>query len=244
MNPMRSWVDVFAKVIPILRTLTVGLVCCFSALAQNVGGRVSGRITDQSGAVVPGVQIRARNVSTGTPNVTQTDTSGYYALQLPVGVYEISATRTGFRTVVQQNITITVGGDVALDFSMQVASTQTVVHVTGQVSPLVTPTDSSVQTTVTNDLVSAVPVEVAGAMRNSADFLKLTPGYQGNSFSANLNGGDGFDQEILVDGSNESPVGFGTGNQAQMIVPSFAVQEFQVIGDNVDAQYARFRQSP
>jgi outer membrane receptor protein involved in Fe transport len=229
----------FAKTAWFLAVITAGLVCSIPASAQNVGGRVSGRVTDQSGAVVPAAQIRARNVSTGTPNVTQSDSSGYYVLQLPVGVYMISAAHTGFRTVLQQNVTITVGGDVALDFSMQVASTQTVVQVKGQVSPLVTPTDSSVQTTVTNDLVSSVPVEVAGAMRNSQNFLNLTPGYQGNSFSANLNGGDGFDQEVLIDGSDESPVGFGTGNQAQMIVPSFAVQEFQVIGDNVDAQYGR-----
>jgi hypothetical protein len=208
--------------------------------AQNPGGRVSGQITDPSGAAIPDVQIKARDVSTNVVSMTRSNASGYYLLQLPVGIYEISASATGFRQVVRQNVAVTVGADVGIDFHLQLATSRTVVQVQGQVSPLITPNESSVQTTVGNDLVSTLPVEVAGGMRNSADFLKLTPGYQGNSFEANLNGGDGLDQEVLIDGANVSPVGFGTGIQgSQMTVPSFAVQEFQVIGDNVDAQYGR-----
>lgn len=208
--------------------------------AQNPGGRVSGQVTDPSGAAIPDVQIKARDLSTNVVSMTRSNASGYYLLQLPVGIYEIAASRTGFRETVRTNVTITVGADVGIDFHLQVATSKTVVQVQGQVSPLITPNESSVQTTVGNDLVSTLPVEVAGGMRNSADFLKLTPGYQGNSFEANLNGGDGLDQEVLIDGANVSPVGFGTGIQgSQMTVPSFAVQEFQVIGDNVDAQYGR-----
>src|SRR5579885_1990378 len=170
--------------------------------AQNPGGRVSGQITDPSGAAIPDVQIKARDVSTNVVSMTRSNASGYYLLQLPVGIYEISASATGFRQVVRQNVAVTVGADVGIDFHLQLATSRTVVQVQGQVSPLITPNESSVQTTVGNDLVSTLPVEVAGGMRNSADFLKLTPGYQGNSFEANLNGGDGLDQEVLIDGAN------------------------------------------
>lgn len=230
----------FVTPVEMLLVLTVAFISLPLAFAQNSGGKLSGQLTDQSGAFIPGVQIRARNISTNVVRMTQSNGSGYYALQLPVGVYTITASHTGFKTAVQQNVTITVGGDVGLDIHLQLASARTVVQVQAQASPLIAPNDSSVQTTVGNALVSTLPVEVAGGMRNSADFLKLTPGYQGNSFEANLNGGDGLDQEVLIDGANVSPVGFGTGIQGtQMTVPSFAVQEFQVIGDNVDAQYGR-----
>ena len=132
------------------------------------------------------------------------------------------------------------GGNVGLDLALSVGATTTTVEVTASVTPLLTPNEVSGETTVPSSLVSNVPVEVSSGMRNSADFLRMTPGYQGNSFSARLNGGVGLDQEVLIDGADVSPVGFATGIQGgQMTVPSFAVQEFQVIGTNVDAQYGR-----
>jgi hypothetical protein len=225
--------------IRVLFAIMLGLIIASSAIAQNMGGRLSGRVTDQSGAVIPEAQISARNVSTGVVSQTVSNSSGYFVVQLPVGVYTVTASHTGFQGVARTNVTMTVGGDLSLDFHLRVASTKTQVQVTGRISPLLAPNNASVETTVTNDLVSKIPVEVAGAMRNAQNFLNVTPGYVGNSFSANLNGGDGFDQEVLIDGSDEAPCGFCSGNQAQMIVPSFAVQEFQVIGDNVDAQYGR-----
>jgi len=230
----------FIVAVRLLTVAAVALVCSIPGSAQNLGGRISGRAIDPSGDVVPGVQVVAHNVSTNVAVTTQTNDSGYYVIQLTVGVYEITASQPGFQTVKQQNVTITVGADVGMDFALQLATARTVVQVQGEATPLITPNESSGQTTVTNELVTTLPIEVAGGMRNSADFLKLTPGYQGSAFEANLNGGNGLDQEVLIDGANVSPVGFGTGIQgAQMTVPSFAVQEFQVIGTNVDAQYGR-----
>ena len=219
--------------------VTSGLIFGASALAQNVGGRITGRVTDPSGVIVPGVQLAARNISTNVSNTAQTNESGYYSMQLPIGVYEVAASHAGFQSMAQENVTITVGADLEVDFTLQLATTRTIVEVQAQASALVAPNDSAVQLTAPPELIKDFPIEVSGNMRNAADFLRLVPGYTGNSFSANLNGGDAFDQEILIDGSNESPVGFGTGNQAQMILPSFAIQEFQVISDNVDAQYGR-----
>jgi hypothetical protein len=230
----------FIIAVQVLLVLAGGLICTIPASAQYVGGRVSGRVTDPSGVVVPGAQVVARNTSTNVVNNAETNGSGYYTLQLNVGVYEITASKEGFQSIAQQNITVTVGGDVGLDFALQLATTKTVVQVQGVVAPLITPNEASVQTTVDRTMVTDLPVEVSGGMRNSADFLKLTPGYTGSSFEANINGGDGMDQEVLIDGADESPVGFGSGIMgAQMTVPSFAVQEFQVISNNVDAQYGR-----
>ena len=225
--------------IQIFAVVAGALMCSISALAQNVGGRITGRVTDPSGVVVPGVQVQTRNISTDVVNTTQTNDSGYYSIQLPIGVYEVKASHEGFQALAKENITLLVGADLEVDFALQLATTKTVVEVQGQASALIAPNDAAVQLNAPPELIMDFPIEVAGNMRNTADFLRLVPGYTGNSFSANLNGGDAFDQEITIDGSDESPVGFGTGNQAQMIIPSFAVQEFQVISDNVDAQYGR-----
>jgi hypothetical protein len=201
-------------------------------------GQVSGQVRDQSGAVIAGAQITARNLAQNTTSSAQSNNDGYYTFKLPLGNYDISATKPGFKELIQHNIDVTVGSNVGLDLALTVGAATTTVEVT--TTSLLAPNEVSGETTVPSSLVSSVPVEVSSGMRNSADFLRLTPGYQGSSFSARLNGGVGLDQEVLIDGADVSPVGFGTGIQgAQMTVPSFAVQEFQVIGTNVDAQYGR-----
>ena len=222
----------------ILFVLTVGFLSVSAGFAQ-VGGKVSGRATDLSGAIVPGVQVTAQNARTNVVSATQTDSSGYYLLQLPSGDYAISVKATGFATLVQQNVSVTIGGDVGLDFHLQVAATTTTVEVKGDASAeLITPNSSVVQTTVDSSLVTSIPVEVSGAMRNASSFLKLEPGYNG----ASLNGGAPQTQPVTVDGADVSPVGFGTGVGTPPFaaaVPSFAVQEFQVIGDSADASTGR-----
>jgi len=204
------------------------------------GGRIRGQVADPSGAPVPGAQVVARNIATSVSTAVETNTRGYYVLQLPTGVYDITATLSGFATATLQNVTVNIGSDVGLNIHLVIGSSRTVVRVTATASPLIAPDSSSGQTTVPSALVSTLPVEVSGGMRNAADFLKLTPGYQGSSFAARLNGGVSLDQEVTVDGAAVSPVGFGSGIQgSQMTLPSFAVQEFQVVGTNVDAQYGR-----
>jgi hypothetical protein len=218
--------------------VALGLVTASIASAQGVG-HVSGRATDPSGAVIPGAAISAQNANTNVVSETQSDGSGYYALQLPSGNYTVTASATGFGKLVQQNVSVTIGGDVGLDFHLQVATTTTSVEVHGSASAqLITPSSSEVQTTVSNSIVSAMPVEVAGTLRNASSFLVLEPGYNGVS----LNGGNGGDTPTTVDGADVSGSGFGAGQEGTgwaMPVPSFAVQEFQVVGDNADPSVGR-----
>jgi hypothetical protein len=217
----------------------VALISPRELWSQQSGGRISGQVTDPSGAAIPDALVEARHIATNVSTTAKSNTSGYYTIQLPVGVYEIRVSHSGFSTSAL-NVTVTVGSDVGLNVAMVIASQTTTVNVTESVVALIQPDEASGSTTVESALVANMPVEVSGGMRNSADFLRITPGYQGTSFSARLNGGVGLDQEVMVDGVNVSPVGFGTGIQgAQMTVPSFAVQEFQVVGTNIDAQYGR-----
>ena len=223
---------------PALVILT-GLFCALRLCPQAVN-HVSGIVTDPSGAVVAGATVTAKDVATNVETSVKSNDSGYYLLQLPIGTYNISVSSAGLRTTVRENIQVNVGADVGLDFALEVAGSQQTVEVLGGSTSLITPNSSSVQTTVANALVANLPLAVSGGIRNSADFLKLTPGYQGTTFSARLNGGVGLDQEVTVDGATVSPVAFGAGIQgSQNTVPGFAVQEFQVIGSNIDAQYGR-----
>ena len=219
--------------------IAVVLVSVCTALAQSGGGTVSGRATDPSGAIIPGVQIAAQNTSTNVVSVSQTDGSGYYTLHLPSGDYTITVGATGFATLQQKDVRVTIGGDVGLDFHLEVASTTTSVEVHADASAeLITPNTTAVQTTVNNDLVSTMPIEASGTIRRADGFLRLEPGYNGVS----LNGGAGGDQPTTVDGADVSGSGFGSGQEGSRWgspVPSFAVQEFQVVGSNADASVGR-----
>ena len=209
-------------------------------LQAQVSNRVSGLVTDQSGAVIVGAAVSAQDIATNVTTNTTSNDRGYFLFQLPIGRYNIRVSSSGFGTAVREKVEVSVGGDIAVDFTLALATAEQTVEVEGTVSPLLAPNSSSVETTVENQLVLNLPLAVSGGMRNSADFLALTPGYQGSTFSARLNGGVGLDQEVSIDGATVSPVAFGAGIQgSQNTVPGFAVQEFQVIGSNIEAQYGR-----
>ena len=209
-------------------------------LYGQANNRVSGILTDPSGAVISGADITAKNVDTNVVTTSQTNDSGYYVLQLPIGTYSIQASKAGFRSAVRQGVLVTVGADISIDFALAIGSAEQSVDVRAEATPLITPDSSQAQTTVEPVMVQNLPLAVSGGIRNAADFLKLTPGYQGSTFSARLNGGVGLDQEVTIDGATVSPVAFGSGIQgSQNTVPAFSVQEFQVIGSNIEAQYGR-----
>src|SRR5579863_7512728 len=67
-------------------------------------GQISGQVRDQSGAAVPGAQITARNNATNISTSTPSNGGGYYSVQLPLGSYDVSASKTGFQELVQHNI--------------------------------------------------------------------------------------------------------------------------------------------
>jgi len=149
--------------------------CMVGLLYCQADNRVSGIVTDQSGAVVVGANVIAKDIATNVETAVKSNDSGYYLLQLPIGNYNISVSGPGMRTTVRENIQVNVGADVGLDFALEVGTTQQSVEVVGGTTSLITPNSSSVQTTVGSELVSNLPLAVSGGIRNSADFLKLSP---------------------------------------------------------------------
>jgi hypothetical protein len=92
------------------------------ALGQEVA-EVSGIVTDQSGAAVPGVQITLTQTETGVKRTTVTDNTGLYTVpNLPLGPYRLEATKTGFRTFVQTGILLQVGSNPTIPVTLGVGS--------------------------------------------------------------------------------------------------------------------------
>ncbi|MCZ6751604.1 MAG: carboxypeptidase-like regulatory domain-containing protein, partial [Acidobacteria bacterium] len=90
--------------------LFVFLFSASAAMAQLTTGTISGSVTDQSGATVPGTAITITNVDTGIARSLETGPEGRYAApSLPLGNYEIRASLAGFQTSIRSGIALTVG---------------------------------------------------------------------------------------------------------------------------------------
>jgi hypothetical protein len=94
----------------------------------NQTGNIHGAVTDTSGAVIAGVSIMLSSPAALTPLTTLADSSGTYRFeQLAVGVYEVSATQSGFEKYVRQNIQISAGFSAEVNLKMTVgASTESI----------------------------------------------------------------------------------------------------------------------
>src|ERR1043166_242093 len=90
---------------------TLVLVVLFTAaLFAQFTSSVQGTVVDESGAAVPGVELRLTNIDTGVTNTATSNDAGVYRYpDLPPGKYRLRATKTGFQTLVQENITLESG---------------------------------------------------------------------------------------------------------------------------------------
>lgn len=89
------------------------------AHAQTVTGQITGRVTDSSSGVLPGVSITVTNTDTGLVVERVTDETGQYvATNLPVGPYTVEANLAGFRKVQRTGIQLGADGRISADFSL------------------------------------------------------------------------------------------------------------------------------
>src|SRR5881409_651695 len=107
-----------------------------AAVAQDFRGAITGRISDKSGAVLPGVTVTATNVATNIGSTTTTNSDGVYSiLYLTPGQYTVVAELSGFKKLQRQGIEVRVGDRLTLDLSLEIGAIEETVMVTAQ-SPL------------------------------------------------------------------------------------------------------------
>src|SRR6185503_10289075 len=152
--------------------LAFGFVMSGRLNAQGSTGAVSGTVTDSSGAVIPKASVQVKNIATGQVQQTPADAQGRYSIaELPVGNYEAEASAPGFQTVIRPGITLTVGAQTVVDFSLMVGQTQQAVTVESKVSQVDT-LSSSVASYVEQKQINDLPLNG----RNFTDLVSLAPG--------------------------------------------------------------------
>src|SRR5215510_6169814 len=106
------------------------LTMCARAWAQLATAQMNGRVTDGSGAVLPGVTVTATQTDTGATRTVVTDDSGAYVLpNLPTGPYRLEAMLSGFRAYAQTGIVLQVGSNPLSPVTLQLGSVEETVSV-------------------------------------------------------------------------------------------------------------------
>jgi hypothetical protein len=127
--------------------------------AQTVAiAQISGVVSDESGAALPGVEVQVTQTGTGATRFVVTDAHGGFVLpNLPIGPYRLEAKLQGFATYVQTGITLTVGATPVINVTLKISAVEETVTVTAD-SPLVEMRNTGVGTTVTEEQMVGLPL--------------------------------------------------------------------------------------
>jgi hypothetical protein len=224
--------------LPFLRSFV--LLCVFGAGAFGQTAQITGTITDQSGAVVPGAKVVATNINTGVARDSVANEAGNYLITaLLPGQYRVTAQAGGFKQMEREQITLAVDQIGRIDFSMEVGAVQESVKVEAS-AVLLDAATSTVGTVVQNRQVTELPLNG----RNPIALIALTTGVriqggfggknQWSNFS--VNGGLSNANSVLVEGLAL--------DMAQMNSPSFvppvdATEEFRIQTNKFSAEFGR-----
>lgn len=148
-----------------------------TSFGQTFRGGISGAVTDESGAVVPGAQVTALETATNTSYKTVSSSAGEFAFSnMPLGSYVVTVFANGFKSVKVDKVPVSAGTTYTLPIKLSVASQGETVEVTA---------DSLSLDTVTDTQSTALPAEVVQTLPNSGrDFTQMlaqTPGFAGLS---------------------------------------------------------------
>jgi hypothetical protein len=113
--------------------LAPALLCGAMGYTQSTtSARLSGSVTDPSGAAIPHIKVTAKNIGTDLAVTVESDAAGNYAFNsLPVGQYQVTAAGTGFSSLVETGITLGVSQSITLNLPLKLGGSSDSVTVTG-----------------------------------------------------------------------------------------------------------------
>ncbi len=229
--------------------LCLGLTVCllFPTLlaAQGATGRILGRVSDPTGAVLSGVKVTVTNQATGLSVVAQTNDGGDYSIvNIVPGTYQAAFELTGFKKNLQKDVILEVNQVLTLNSVLQIGGTQEVVDVTSE-APQIDTTSTQLGAVINDRSVNELPLNT----RDTYQFLQLQPGVQAQlGSSGSLFFGTNDAGSVSVNGgrsrANNFSVNGGDANDQFANLPTVqptpdAIEEFRVITNTFDAEYGR-----
>jgi hypothetical protein len=219
--------------------LAIAIFTAPALFAQLAGtGTIQGTITDPSGAIIPGAEIKVVQASTNVEHDQKSTAAGLYSVAgLEPGLYTLTVTAPGFQTFVQQNVKLDALQVFGVNIKLTVGATDTIINVNTAPPPLET-TNATLGTTMENETYEALPLNMGGAPRDPTAFVYLTPGVVSDGHYGQFNGGQSYNNETYIEGlAITDPAVQGNTQGVNRGVSVDAVDQFQVQTSGSSAQY-------
>lgn len=215
------------------------VVCLPFAEAQTTQGQVNGRVTDATGAIVPGAQIEIVSAATGITLQAESNEAGLYTAYLPFGTYDITVSAPGFGVITTTGVLVTTASETTVDFELNVEAVAEQVSVSATVAQLET-TDTTVGAAVEENLMRHAPIPVQGRKRRPYQYIALSPGVNNTNGRGNIAGSRTNNTLILLDGLSTEITNNGVGEPATQSEPSVeAIGEYKMLLSNTAAEHGR-----
>lgn len=238
-----------------LRSRALAALLLFSLIGGTVWAQVTasivGTVKDMSGGVLPGAQVTVKHTETGLTRTAATDAAGNFSMtSLPVGQYELTAEKMGFRQQVRRGLNLVVGQQAVLNLILEVGNVEQQVTVTGE-APLVNTTLASTSGLVSEAQIKDMPLNG----RSFDQLLTLNTGtvFFGNGSGTNVNLQGNFfsvvgrrpeENKYTINGieyAGANPAGqpngpYGASNE---LLGVDAVREFNVVQYSYGAEYGK-----
>jgi len=218
------------------------LIICAAGFAQEFRGTLLGRVTDPSGAVVPGVSITAIQLETNVSTNTRTNEEGIYRIPfLPPGDYRVVVEHPGFKRIERTRVRVSVASEVSLDFTLEVAAAAETLTVTAE-APLLNTASAELGQVVPSAYFDKLPVSLTRNAINRVMLSAVVTGDTGtytsnaqSSFSVAGGGSTRGNNEVMVDGI---PNTIARSSGIIVFVPTLdAIEEMKVHVTLFDAAY-------
>ena len=226
--------------------LTALMVFASHASAQSATSSLSGTVTDEKQAVVPGADLTLTNSQTGFSRTIKTNGQGdYQFLQVPPASYHLTVTAPGFGTINRDNVVLQVSSPASLNLTLQVASETVSVEVNAE-APAVNISDA----TLGHNFDSKQLIDLPSEGRDPVSILSLQPGvtYIGkrnhddqndDSRGGSVNGARSDQTNITLDGLDNNDQLNGYAFEGALRTTLDSLQEFRVTTSNADADSGR-----
>lgn len=210
------------------------------AFAQTQFGRIIGRVTDPSDAIVPDATISALSPVTGATSESRSNGEGYYVLpSLQYGHYNVNVTKAGFAPYRVEGVEVASSTDTTLNVKLSVTTSATSIEVNA--APVLLQTqEPSIAVNVEDKLMRDAPIPVSGNARTASQYMLLSPTVQyvnGNTTAAG--GGRMWSMSVMQDGlPTDSDASMQTNGMSYE--PSVeSIGEYKMIVNSAPAEYGR-----
>lgn len=212
--------------------------------AQTSSGRISGTVTDSTGAVVANVTVTVSDPATNLSRTVTTDENGFYTVtNLPVGTYSVSAELQNFKKSILNGNVINADARLTVDFTLETGDLSEVVQVTQESGETVNTTSGEVAKVIDGQQVDNLALNG----RNYYQLLTVIPGAVATTDDAldtnlatntiNINGNRGVSNNLTLDGGNNNNAG-SNASQINNVGVDF-IQEVKIQTSNFSAEYGR-----